>query len=136
MAEGSAPDITQQLLQMQSMIAAAGGNNGAKGIPLLAGLLPGGGRDADVTSGVTLKGKGFNADGMINRLPQGGKPKLADKFLQAISGMGEDFKKMAQSANVMYTGDLPNGSLPGAPAGGGSFVENLGPRGGGTIEMG
>lgn len=126
MADGSAPDITQQLLQMQSMIAAAGGNNGAKGIPLLAGLLPGGGRDADVTSGPTLKGKGFNADGMITRLPQG-KPKLADKMFQAIAGMSEDFKKIAQGANVMYTGDLPNGSLPGAPSGGGgSFVDSIG----------
>lgn len=134
MADGSAPDITQQLLQMQSMIAAAGGNNGAKGIPLLAGLLPGGARDVDVTSGVTLKGKGLNADGMINRLPQG-RPRLADKMFQAIAGMSEDFKKMAQSANVMYTGDLPNGSLPGAPTGGGSFVDSIGPRGGGGIDM-
>lgn len=135
MADGSAPDITQQLLQMQSMLAAAGGNNGAKGIPLLAGLLPGGGRDADVTSGLTLKGKGLNSEKTFNIVTPG-KPGLGNKFLNAIAGMSEDFKKMAQGANVMYTGDLPNGSLPGAPAGGGSFVDSIGPRGGGTIEMG
>ena len=135
MADGSAPDITQQLLQMQSMLAAAGGNNGAKGIPLLAGLLPGGGRDADVTSGLTLKGKGFNADGMITRLPRG-KTKLADKFLQAIASVHEDCKKAAQGVQAIYSGDLPSGSLPGAPAGGGSFVDSIGPRGGGSIEVG
>lgn len=129
MADGSVPDITQQLLQMQSMIASA--NGGGKVSPVLAALLPGAGRDVDVFTGLSLKGKGLNGDKTLMLTAQG-KPRLADKMFQAIAGMSEDFKKMAQNAGVMYTGDLPSGSLPGGGmSGGSSFADGLGPRGGG-----
>ena len=123
MADGQAPDQTQALLQMQSMIAAAAGN-GAKGLPMFAGILPGGGKPIDVGASLSLKGKAFNTDGMVNKLPQG-KPRAADKLFNVVASLGEDFKKMAQSAGVMYTGDLPTGT-PISSGGGGSFAGNSG----------
>jgi hypothetical protein len=80
---------------MQSMIASANGSQG-KGAPLLAGILPAGGRDVDVGSGLSLKGKGFNADSNVCRLPQarpgarhaaspGGRQNLVEAVVESCS---------------------------------------------------
>lgn len=130
MADGQAPDQTQALLQMQSLIASSRGGNG--GSPLLAAILPSGGRDVDACTGFSCKGKGLNSDGMINKLPQA-KSKLIDSLMKQVGLSGssilEDCKKAAQGVQAVYTGDLPSGSLPSADGGGMSFSAMVSSRG-------
>jgi hypothetical protein len=139
MADGQAPDITQALLQMQSLLNSQRSNSGG-GAPIIAALLPGGGRDIDVGAGLSSKGKGLNADGMMNKLPQA-KPGLLASLKQQMGLTGgqvfDDIKKCAQGAGVMYTGDLPTGTpVNSGGMQGSSFADNIGPRSSGGMDIG
>lgn len=128
MADGQLPDQSAALAQLQAALSAQASNNGAKGAPILAGVLPSGGKDVDVGSGLSLKGKGLNSDSMINRLPQG-KPGLLASLKQQMGLTGnqmfDDIRKVAQNAGVMYSGEVTKGSSlsNNAPGGGGGGVE-------------
>ncbi len=106
-----APDQTQALLALQQHASqvAAGNKQGA-----LFGLLP----DVQISP---FRAEGWGGKMIVQK--KGGKPSLAEKIFGSIT---EDFKKMAEGAGVMYSGDLPTGT-PVAPGGGGdsSFTANI-----------
>ena len=123
-----ADDITQQLLQMQSLINASQGN----GKPaFLFGWIP---LDANVGGPFAMQ----SLSPMTKNIPtlfngSGGKQGgLASKFLEAIQSIPEDLKKRSAEAGVMYAGDLPSGSI--LNGGGGGFTSA--PRMGGDMEIG
>lgn len=129
---GDAPDINAQLLQMQSLIASSNGTQG-KSAPILC-LIPGGGRDLEMTCF-----KNPLKDAQILNLPKA-KPGLIESLKQQCglkSGqIFDDIKKCGQNVASMYSGELPSGSSVSAPmGGGGSYVDNLGPRGGGGFDI-
>lgn len=131
MANDGAPDITQQLLQIQSMLAASASGNGAKPIPLLAALGVVNG-SIDVGVGLTPKGKGLNSDSTFRPFSQRRNGPFAGLLAQInLSGSSilEDFKKSKEGAatmyaNVQYSGSFPNGATvtSGLPASGGSDI--------------
>jgi hypothetical protein len=119
---------------------------GGKGVIVLAGVLPGGGRDIDVTGGVTLKGKGLNADATFIK-PAQAKPGFIAKLLADMGltsqNLNEGVSKVAQGAPVQQMPfqqinsitEITGHGLPG----GSSFVDSIsGPRvgsGGFTPDM-
>ena len=131
-----APDQTQALLQMQSMIASSRGNAG--GAPILAGILPSGGRDINMGQGLSTQGGGLKADATF-RMNAQAKPGIFESLKQQLGLKGgqilDDIKKCGQNASVVYSGDMPSGSLPGTGGNGGSFVASLGARDGGGIDL-
>jgi hypothetical protein len=132
MADGQAPDQTQALLQMQSLINSSRGNKPSFGL----GVIP---MEWNAAGPFDMKGAAPLAKNIAPLISStGGKQGgIADKFLQAFASMGEDFKKMASSAGVMYSGDLPNGTLPGSAGGsGGSFASNVGPSSSNDVGIG
>ncbi len=109
MADGSAPDITQQLLQMQSMInSSQGGGKRA----FLFGVIP---LDWEANAPFAMQSLSPIAKNIPAAFGGTGKSGgLADKFLQAIASIPEDLRKRASEAGVMYSGPLPEGSMPGS----------------------
>lgn len=105
MADGSAPDITQQLLQMQSLINASRGN----GKPSFAfGVLP---MEWNAVGGLgaqALAPLGKNVPTLMQGTGKAGG--MGDKLLQAMAAITEDCKKIAQGAGVMYSGNVTNGA--------------------------
>ena len=95
-------DLQQQLLAQQSLLQSSQGAGG-KIAPVLAGILPGGGKDIDIGASLSVKGKGFNGDGMVNKLPQA-KPGFLKDLLAKMGVTGpeilEGMKKVAQAGPV------------------------------------
>lgn len=139
--DGNSPDTNAQMLRMQqALVAASQAGGGEKGMPLLAGLLPGGAKSVNVGSGLSIQAGAFKSDNPINRLPQSGKRGI---LLSLLDGMGlnrnslhEDFAKVGQGAGVMYSGDVPAGAPvdSGLHVDGGSFTAMVGGKS--DIEIG
>ena len=101
-----APDITQQLLAMQSLINSSGG--GGKRAYLF-GLIP---LDMDVTGPFAMQSAAPLSKSIAAMFSGTGKSGgIGDKILQALASIPEDLRKRAQEAGVMYSGDMPNGSV-------------------------
>lgn len=105
MADGQ-PDIAAQLAQMQSALAFANSRSG-KPIYIVAALLPGAGVDVNIKS-TSIEG----VSPLTKNLPTmvSSRPRFADKFLNAVQGMGEDFKKIKEGAQAVYAGNVTNGT--------------------------
>lgn len=97
MADGpTGPDFGAML----SLINASRGAGGGSGVaPILMGCR----LDQNVGAGLSLQGKGLNADGMVNKLPQG-RPGPVANFLKNIGLSGpeilEGMRKVAQAGAV------------------------------------
>ena len=102
-------DLNAALLQAQQAASQATQGRGA---PIFLGF-----GDVQLTQFKLPPGI-LGADNKIMKLAQA-KPKLFDKVTGAMASAVDDFKKAAQGAGVMYSGDLPSGSMPGS---GGSFT--------------
>ena len=130
MADGQAPDQTQALLQMQSLIASANGTQG-KGSPILAVFLPGAAKDVAFKNMSLQQGFGDKCFAATAQSRPGIIESLKQQLGLKAGQIFEDAKKCGQNVAVMYSGDLPNGSLPSGSAGGGSIVGSRG----GSIEI-
>ena len=105
MADGvtNVPDINQILLQQQ----AAGMNRGGKPA-FLFGVIP---LECNVGGGMSMQSAAPLGKNIATLFQGTGKAGgLGDKFLQAFQGAAEDFRKCAQNANVMYSGNVTNGT--------------------------
>ncbi len=130
----SGPDFGAML----ALINASQGQGGSGSAPILFGAR----LECNVGSGLTPQGKGFNCDGIMNKLPQG-KPGILAKLLKDCGFTGSDIaaglKKCADAAPAQQAAFQQASQAElfgqGGPTGG-SFVQGLGsPRGGGGIEM-
>lgn len=102
---------------------------GIKPAPLLL-LVPGSGVDTDVFKGLSSQGKGFNAEGMINKLPQG-RPNWAQRLGKSIrDSLAADAKKANDAGAPKQTDvtqmafsqtDMSSITGPTFPRGGGDF---------------
>jgi hypothetical protein len=121
MAEGpTGPSIDSGYLYRQTMQAQGQGGSGSAPIFFGARL------DTNVGSPFAMQQAALIPfDKMIKPAKQAANGPVAGLLKQM--GLGgasivEDLKKVAQNAGVMYSGDLPSGSLPGTGGGGGSFA--------------
>ena len=120
-------DVMQQLLQNQSLIAAS--QSGGKRAYLF-GIIP---MDMETAGGLGMQSCSPFAKNVPTLFQGTGKQNsIADKILQAFASIPEDLRKRASEAGVMYSGDLPSGSLPGSAGGG--FASMAG-GGRGDLEM-
>lgn len=135
----SGPDFAA-MLSLNNFSAQSGG----KGIVLLAGILPAGAKDIDVTAGFTLKGKGLNADATPIKLGNA-RPGMISKLLADMGLTGKDVAegvaKVGQAGAVQQmpfqqVASIADITGPGLP--GGSFVSAVGGNGpstGGGIDI-
>ena len=123
-----APDTAQQLLAMQSLINSSASN----GKPAyLFGIFPMDINVGNALSATTMSPFGKTIPTLFSGT--GGKPGgIGAKFLDAIASIPEDLRKRAQEANVMYSGDLPSGSIFSSGSG---FASNVGGSRGGDFDM-
>lgn len=97
MADGpTGPDFGAML----SLINASRGPGGGSGVaPILMGCR----LEENVGAGLSLQGKGLNADGMVNKLPQS-RPGPVANFLRSIGFSGSEIldgmRKVAQAGAV------------------------------------
>ena len=96
------PDLNAALLQLDQQMRSGNGKPS-----FVLGILP----NAEVGSGISLRSSGgfdkpicYLAQSFKNRRAQG------SALENALSGMLEQFRKMASDANVMYAGEVTTGT--------------------------
>lgn len=113
------PDTMQALLAMQSLINSSASN----GKPaFLFGCFP---MDVNVGAGVSPQGIGLDKPICYANAAFKNRRAEQSSMMKAINAMHEQFKKISEGASVVYSGDLPSGSMPGSSgiARGGSDFE-------------
>ncbi len=100
-----ADDVLQRMAQQQQAMSQAMG-----GKPGFIGPFP---LTWDATGGMKMESCGIGSKMIVQFGGTGKAGGMADKFLQAIQRSVDEVRQCGQQAGVMYSGDLPNGSLVG-----------------------